>query len=402
MSESDEFLDLARDVAGAVAALAEPAGGGSRWQTLSYFGQPQYTPDMFAGSAGVPILFADLFAATGEARYREIAESGALWIDQETKANLTSASPDPGLYFGLAGHGMTFLRLFQATRRARWLDLALSRARALQRVEHAEAELLTGAAGAVIFLLEMGRAAGDAGYVAAAERAGDVILSAARADASGWRWPWVRRSGTFEAAGFGHGASGIGYALAELYRVTRRHDFRDAVLGAARWIESHALETDAGVAWTRYPGDTRAPRVQWCHGSPGIGLFAIRGFEAVGDASLRGLAERCAEAVYAAGDVRANASQCHGLAGNGELLIEMSRVLGEQGWMRRAREFGRLATAYREEAGGRARWRSDEPGEYGVDFMTGSAGTGHFFLRLARPHAVAMPLMVTPPKSAAT
>ena len=397
MSESDEFLSLAQDVAESIAGLAEPTVGGSRWRTLSYLGEPQHNPDIFAGTGGIPILFADLFAVTGETRYREIAESGALWIDQETKANLTSPTADPSLYFGLAGHGMTLLRLFQATQRMRWLDLALSRAHALQRTTYADPEILTGAAGAVIFLLEVHHVTGDAGHLTAAERVGDLILTSAQADNDGWRWRWKRRSGTFEATGFAHGASGIGYALGELHRVTQRDDFRDAALGVARWISNKGVRTQAGLAFNRYVDDADPARVQWCHGAPGIGLFAIRTFEAIGAASLRELAEHCAEATYAAGDVKANASQCHGLAGNGELLIEVARVLGQERWMQHAIKFGHMALAYREDLNGRSRWLSDEPGEYGPDFMTGSAGTGHFFLRLARPDAVNMPLMVTPP-----
>ncbi|GAG12760.1 unnamed protein product, partial [marine sediment metagenome] len=104
---------------------------------------------------------------------------------------------------------------------------------------------------------------------------------------------------------------------------------------------------------------------------------------------------RCAEATYAAGDVRRNASQCHGLAGNGELFLEMKRIFGG-GWQARAEEFGALAAAYKEGAGPVDKWRSDEPGQYSPDFMTGAAGTGHFFLRLARPESVSMPLMLRP------
>ena len=43
----------------------------------------------------------------------------------------------------------------------------------------------------------------------------------------------------------------------------------------------------------------------------------------------------------------------------------------------------------------------DEPGNYSPDFMMGSAGLGHFFLRLARPDTIDMPLMAAPVKTSA-
>ena len=76
--------------------------------------------------------------------------------------------------------------------------------------------------------------------------------------------------------------------------------------------------------------------------------------------------------------------------------MELWRVLGDDTWLGRAVEFGEAAAAYREEGPDGARWRGDEPSNYSPDFMMGSAGLGHFFLRLARPDTIDMPLMAAP------
>ena len=39
---------------------------------------------------------------------------------------------------------------------------------------------------------------------------------------------------------------------------------------------------------------------------------------------------------FAYGDVRRNPSQCHGLAGNGELFVELYRLTGDARWRHRA------------------------------------------------------------------
>ena len=393
MPDTERFLDLSIDVARLIAAAAEPDVAGSRWRTRTYFGEDAYGTDVFAGSAGPVILLASLYRITGDTRHRDVAESGALWIEAQTRRALTATDRDPSLYFGVAGDGMTFLHLYESTGRERWLNLVGTRVKALRGFAYDDEDILVGAAGAGIFLLRAHQVTGDAAALDLAVAAGEHLLQHASVDDGGWHWPWHRGSGTFNGVGFAHGTAGIACFLAELSRYVGDQRLPEAVLGAAHWIDADA---ETGPAWRRWPGDERPARVQWCHGAPGIGLFAVRAFAALGDDALKDLALRAAEATYAAGDAQANPSQCHGLAGNAELFLELWRVLGDDAWLGRAVEFGAAAAAYREEGPDGARWRADEPGNYSPDFMMGSAGLGHFFLRLARPDAVDMPLMAAP------
>ena len=393
MPDTERFLDLAIDVGRLIAAAAEPDVAGSRWRTRNYFGEDAYGADVFAGSAGPVILLASLFAATKETRFRDVAESGALWIEARTRRALTAPDRNPSLYLGVAGDGMTFLHLYECTGRGRWLNLVRTRVKALRGIAYRDEDPLDGAAGAGAFLLRAHQVTGDAGALDLAVAAGEHLLQCARTDDRGCYWRWNRRSGSFDGIGFAHGTAGIACFLAELSRYSSDPRLSESVLGAARWIDRHA---EPGPAWRRWPGDERPARAQWCHGAPGIGLFAARAFAALGNEELKDLALRAAEATYAAGDERDNPSQCHGLAGNAELFLELWRVLGDDLWLDRAVEFGDAAAAYREEGPDGARWRGDEPGNYSPDFMMGSAGVGHFFLRLARPDAVDMPLMAAP------
>lgn len=399
MPESDRFLAAAQSVADSIAALARPAVGGARWETRSYTGKRQYSTAVFGGTAGVVFLFADLFRITGDSRAREVAEAAAMWVEAESKADLRDPDADPGLYFGMSGHGQMCLHLYEATGRERWLRDAQARARAVARASWPDAHVLSGSAGSVIFLLRLYQAAADPSVLDAAVQAGNHIVQTVERDADGARWDWLREEQVRFSAGFVHGASGIAYALAELWRFTGDNAIKSLVYDAWRWIEAVALEDDRGVCWNRWPGDPHRPRVQWCHGAPGIGLFAARAAELFEDDDLRRFAERCAQATLAAGDIRHNPSQCHGLAGNAELFIELARVSGDESWMSHARDFGNAATAYREERDGEVRWLGDEPDNYSPDFMLGSSGLGHFFLRLARPEEVQMPLMIRPPEA---
>ena len=397
MPDTERFLAAAQSVADSIAAQARPAVGGARWETRSYTGRPQYAATVFGGTAGVVFLFADLFRVTGDPKAREVAESAAMWVESQSKSELREVDADAGLYFGMSGHGQMCVHLYGATGRRRWLQAAQARARAVARATWPDAHVLSGSAGSVIFLLRLYQATSQQGVLDAAARAGAHITKTVECDHDGARWDWLREGQRRFSAGFVHGASGIAYALAELWRFTGDDEIRQLVYDAWNWIEAVALEDDHGICWNRWPGDSHRPRVQWCHGAPGIGLFAARVSEIFDDDNLRRFARRCAHATLAVGDVRNNPSQCHGLAGNAELFIELARVDNDKSWMSRAYTFGDAAMAYREEHDGDVRWLGDEPGNYSPDFMLGSSGLGHFFLRLVQPKEVQMPLMVRPP-----
>jgi lantibiotic modifying enzyme len=390
----DRFLAAAQSVASSIAAMARPAVGGARWETRSYTGKSQYSTAVFGGTTGVVFLFADLFRVTGDPKAREVAEAAAMWVEGQSKADLRDPNGDAGLYFGMSGHGQMCLHLYETTGRERWLRDAQARGRAVARAKWPDAHVLSGSAGSVIFLLRLYQSAADQSVLDAAVRAGNHITRTVECDDEGARWDWHREGQVRFSAGFVHGASGIAYALAELWRFTGDNAIKNLVYDAWNWIEAVALEDDRGICWNRWPGDPHRPRVQWCHGAPGIGLSAARAAEIFDDDDLRRFAGRCAHATLAAGDIRNNPSQCHGLAGNAELFIELARVTRGDTLLAHARAFGDQALAYREEHDGEVRWMGDEPGNYSPDFMLGSAGLGHFFLRLARPAEVQMPLMV--------
>ena len=402
MNTHNRFLTAAQSVADSLAAMAEPSVGGARWETLNYAGDSQYSTAVFGGMTGIIFLFSDLFRITQDTKAREVAEAAAMWVERESTPDLTDAMANPSLYSGLAGHGQMFLHLFEVTGRDRWLRCAMARARALGRVSYPDTHMLSGSSGSLVFLLRAYHATNDEGILATARALGDDILRCATRDASGVRWAWDRQAGsatpggTFFGSGFAHGASGVAYALAELWSVTHEEALADAVTGTAAWIESVAIETAYGVGWGRWPDDSHDPRVQWCHGPPGIGLFAIRAAEIFDSNGLLDLACRCGEATRAAADIRENPSQCHGLSGNGELLLELARVTGDDSWFSHAADFGDAAMVYQHEVNNSVLWLGDEPGNYSPDFMLGSSGLGHYFLRLAHPTDVHMPLMVVP------
>jgi lantibiotic modifying enzyme len=74
-------------------------------------------------------------------------------------------------------------------------------------------------------------------------------------------------------------------------------------------------------------------------------------------------------------------TQCHGLAGNADVLVDLWQRSGSRLHLDAARRLGENLASFRTEAG----WPSEELSTVCPDFMIGQAGVGAAFLRLARP-----------------
>ena len=121
--------------------------------------------------------------------------------------------------------------------------------------------MIDGSAGAIAVLLNLQ-------LVEAASTHGDLLLSEACRNDKGWSWktiPSVRN-----LTGFSHGASGIAWALLELYNVTGEARFRDAALEAFRY-ERHCFNPTE-QNWPDFRDRQTSFPVYWCHGAAGIAL----------------------------------------------------------------------------------------------------------------------------------
>jgi lantibiotic modifying enzyme len=231
---------------------------------------------------------------------------------------------------------------------------------------------------------------------------GEWLARVAIRDERGLFWPWQVDDPQFASwygLSFIPGAAGIGHFLLSLAAATGEGRWGALAWEAGQTLLRQAVPDRGGLNWP----DTldglangEALRCQWCYGAPGIGLFFVKAHEILGAAGApEALATAVAagETTYRYGDVRRNAVQCHGLAGNAELFLELYRTTRERRWRERAHDFARLAVAYRRETPQGEVWQADDPGYDSPDFLYGASGTGHFFLRLWRPDGVTRPLL---------
>jgi lantibiotic modifying enzyme len=375
-----------------VARTAERVKEGVRWRTLSYDNRPQYDFSVFNVVAGISFFLADYARLTGQSKPLELARDALQWCESARLPRGFSR----GLYVGRTGLGMAWLHLARVSEDQTLLPrCALHAQRILDHEPGPVTDILGGAAGNGLFLLRLWEATRDDGYLAGAVRNAEWLESIATRTRGGcsWQMAYDWHWGAEHYLGFAHGLAGIAYFLIALFAATRSERWEPLARTSLRTLTRLAKPDHGGLNWPIVLEEPdELSRCQWCHGAPGVGLTFAKAYEVWREPGFLRTAEAAAEATLAYGDVRRNPSQCHGLAGNAELFLELYRRTHKSEWLERARGFAERAFAYRHAGPEGDTWQADEAGYSSPDFMCGAAGTGHFFLRLLQPERLAMPL----------
>jgi lantibiotic modifying enzyme len=387
--------DLARSGAQSVFSYvrrtAETVPDGVRWQTLSYENEPQYSAALGNGVAGIALFLADYYRLTQDQAARDLAHAGLRWCMSPAQT-----VEDDGLCGGRAGIGLAWLRVAAATGDREALAMASSIGDTISgRAPGSVTTLYGGAAGEGVFLARLAEQADSKRHLAGAIERGEWLADTAVRDARGYSWTYQTDDEPWYGLGLGPGVAGIGLFFTRLYQVTGDPRWAEVVRQAARTLLDQAQPDRGGLNWAQTLGEAALLRCQLCDGSPGIGLFFAKAAEVLDDPAFLETAKAAAEATYAYGDVRHNASQCHGLSGNAGLFLELFRITREPLWLDRAYDFARRSFAYRTSHPEGETWAADdaEGGYVSPEFLSGASGTGHFFLRLWKPDEVPFALL---------
>ncbi|MFF4338431.1 class IV lanthionine synthetase LanL [Kitasatospora sp. NPDC001540] len=325
-------------------------------------------------------------------RARATAALAATWIERRCAAEPVVL---PGLHFGRAG---TAWALFDAADALADPGLA-ERAAALAAklpLDRPNPDVCHGTAGAGLAQLRAHRATGARTFLDRTARCVRHLLAAAREEPYGTVWPVPA---DFDSAlagtthlGHAHGVAGVGtFLLAAAAALADSGDpsfaataaeARAAADRAARTLAATARHEGPAAWWPQSHGDPDHVRLaHWCSGSSGVGTFLVRHWLATGDGTSRRLALAAGQAVL---DARwhGGVSACHGLAGNGEYLLDLADATGEARFHRGAHELAALIAARTSLRDGLL-VLPDETGTTATPaYGTGTAGPLAFLLRL--------------------
>lgn len=380
--EPTDFLRAATDVGELLIASAEHDSNGTSWVSPHPIVGGIAGRDLYAGSSGTALFLLQLHRATGEHEYLRAAVSCANWLDT-TEPSVPREGDMPGLYFGVCGPGLLFLRLYQATGDEKWLGRAESVSDDAASMHTHSPDLLSGAAGTGLYNLALWKATQDDTFVARAlDLAHQLVGSVADTNAE-WVIPTGHESLSGNAyLGFAHGSAGIGFFLSECALATDS----DAVRATVRRVADRTLAEgtsclidESGLAWGTQANEAPSNLNGWCHGAPGIARFLAKAYEAThADLYLDGA---IAAARATAARTWHGTTQCHGLAGNADVLIDLWQLTGDDAILQSARDLGESLMLFRIPEG----WPSEELSTVCPDLMVGQAGVGAAFLRLGHP-----------------
>ena len=335
-----------------------------------------------AGVAGVLAVLVRASEQLGTESLRAAVARLAGWLDRR---RLTAQQLLPGLYFGRAG---TAWALFDA---ARLLDddglatRALELATALP-VRWPNPDITFGTAGAGLASLHLWYQTKEPALLDRANATVDHLLETAqRTDGRVfWQIPtdFDSRLAGVTQLGFAHGVAGIGAFLLAAWQATGREDARQVAEQAGHTLAGTAVREGGMAYWPNLlsgPGESDM-RYHWCSGASGVGTFLARLGQATGEPRYRQLAHEAAVAVWRTRWLHGLAA-CHGLPGDGELLLDLAATGGVRyrDWAEEiaAAIYVRLGEQHGRLVG------SDEPdGRVFLDFNTGYAGVVGFALRL--------------------
>jgi len=367
---------------------------------------------LYTGTAGIAFFLGELWAAVPDDAFRETA-IGAI-KHAISRLDIITPSTRPGLYAGWAGIALVAGRLGKLFHEEVLVISASNIVKRLMQEESPdwEADLLLGRAGAIAALPILGSYLQDESLLAYAVRMAAGLLLSADKSWRGLSWKSDINRGVYNLTGLSHGASGIGFALLELWRITGETSYlQTAQLAfeyerswfddeAGNWPdfriypeEIHSVQSSGGNMRSNKSRQNRPFATAWCNGAPGIALTRLRAYELLSAEQYRAEASAALlttkQAVYKSLEsALGNYSLCHGLSGNAEILLYGRQVLGD------GREHASAALSVARTVAkqgidrygdGNRLWPLGLPKGQTPNLMLGLAGIGHFYLRLYNP-----------------
>ena len=389
-----QISNAADSVFSFIDATADAVDAGFRWETYDYGDQLHHHFNIFNGVGGIPIFLSAYYEATKNPRALELARGALAWAFQNEPK---TADFQRGLQLGKFGLVYSSLCLSKASGLDEFTNLIEeSTNKVLSESPGPVTDFLSGEASNGWLLLQLWQKSADIEHLEGAIRCGYWLEKQLVTDKLGTHCivETIQKGfGTQPYTGLAHGISGIAYFFACLYNATSDLHWKALATALLDTLIRHSQPARGGINWSPRIGNNELTRCQYSHGAAGIGLVFAKATGLLKEPNYLSIALQAGEATYQYGDFRKNPTFCTGLAGGGELLVELYQITREEIWLERAQEFAQKALTYRSIIEGQSFWPTDTTDYFSADFTYGASGIGYFFLRAANPLQFEAPLM---------
>lgn len=345
----------------------------------------------YEGLAGIAVYFRALNRMY-EGKYNKICdaleENLFSYTDEICERKDGLVGECSGVFNGESGLIYTYQLLYCFTGNKKYLEYAERHIGMLEPViqRDSDYDIIYGNAGALNVLLNMYELTEKKYYMKLANEAGKVLLDG-QIKSGNDKGGWIGAGSNTPLSGFSHGAAGILWSLARLWKVTADPLILDAIQKGMTFEDS--LFDWAGKNWIdrRQRTDEEVKKygtfmTAWCHGAAGILLSRVKMYDLLPEVYQGCLQEDAAVAVETTLNTGFNSNDClcHGTLGNTEIILEYCKTI-------RNPEIQRQCSLVRNQIAKEICNDSYDCGRsylYGYKipgFMTGIAGMGYSLLR---------------------
>ncbi|MEV4020564.1 class IV lanthionine synthetase LanL [Nonomuraea angiospora] len=339
--------------------------------------------NVHTGAGGVVAVLDRAVRVLGDERLRAALSTAASWLDEELRRERRVL---PGLFFGRSGSAWA---LYEAARTLGDDGLAERTLSYAKRVplRWPVPDYTHGTAGAGVAQLALWRATGDEEFRRRAEFCAQTLVDGCDRRGEHLLWPVPddvgARLGGLTHYGFAHGVAGIATFLLAAGEALAMPRCTELAVDCGQMLCDLAQPLGDTVRWPVGPAEGPQGQVTawWCNGSGGIGAFLARLWRASGEVRFRDVAVQAATAVR---NERWLVSHihCHGNAGNGELLLDLAALLGDERYLAWAAELAACVHSGHVRENGRKIIPPEVTSQLCYSYNLGLAGIAGFLLRL--------------------
>lgn len=347
-----------------------------------------FSPTLFDGTSGVAWFLLSLADATDD---EVIARTGLGALRQATSC-LHLVPPHASFSYYTGHTGVAFAAL-EAARLGFGEEHRIEARRIVEQFRALDTstqdlDQLEGLSGAIPPLLAMWRATGDELFVDTARRAGDEVVERAVREPVGCSWMTRVNTSLRNLCGFSHGASGVAWALLELYAELSDESYLRTALDGMAYEDAWFVAAQGNWADLRDATleaqtiEERDHPAAWCHGAPGMLLPRLRAVQVAGDGAWgKHLDAAIATTVQRAGDIQQGFGLCHGQGGIADILLIAADMRRDEELLRAAHRIARTGVERSHDA--ELPWGCGTPrGGDTPALLLGHAGIGQLYLRL--------------------
>ena len=350
-------------------------------------------PDLYSGTSGIALFLGELYLATGDRSMKRLS-MGAMKQAVATKERIP-APLSLALYNGLSGISFASALLARLLGEQEFMEHALEIMKPIFRGNRQGQALdqMSGIAGAINAMLSLRTLLGDDAPLPVAISLGDQLIQKAicRDNYCSWRSEIFPKQQNL--LGFSHGTSGIAHSLIALHQVTGNEEYRKFAELAFNY--EHRWYNEQMNNWPDFRGIPTSFEkkitamnfpLSWCHGAPGIALSRLLAqkvlkLETYKSEALTALTTTQKGTQRMIAQENVNFCLCHGLSGNGDILLTGGLTLGKgfPSFIDMAFQVASVGiTRYSQNNS----WPFAALGNNSPGLMLGLSGVGYFYLRL--------------------